>query len=497
MFTATQKQTMNATFIIIAASLLIRLLCIGSSDLLGEEAYYWNYAAHLDIGYLDHPPMVAVLIKLFTTLFGTNEFGVRIASIFCWMGTALFSFKLTQVINKGSGWYAVMLLAILPFFFLHSLVITPDLPLIICWSAALYYLYRALGLDHAASWYSAGIWLGLGMLSKYSIVLLGVATLMYLIVVPSARKWFCRKEPWICLMITALLFTPVIYWNATHEWVSFAFQSTRRLQDNFSFTFHQLLGLFVLFLTPLGVLGFWAIFKKSTLETSLLTIKTRYFLQIFTIVPLAIFSIFSLSHEIKFNWIGPALLSILPWLALLINNTTPVLRKAWLTTSIILLIAYSGVITCIISGLPQRVNQQLFSKYIAWDDLTKDINAVAVDVESRIKTAPLIVPMDYNLASELAFYQAKLLNQARILNAYQIMGNHIFGHESLMYKYWAKDVSIAGKTLLVVTENPTDFEKPEITLRTIAKSQTKSLWSHGQGYGGQIRKYYYKVVQMR
>lgn len=58
--------------------------------LLVEEAYYWNYAQHLDWGYLDHPPMVAVLIKACTFLFGTNEFGVRSASLFCWFISAFF-----------------------------------------------------------------------------------------------------------------------------------------------------------------------------------------------------------------------------------------------------------------------------------------------------------------------------------------------------------------------------------------------------------------------
>ena len=47
---------------IITGSFILRFLYAGSFELLREEAYYWNYAQHLDIGYLDHPPMVALLI---------------------------------------------------------------------------------------------------------------------------------------------------------------------------------------------------------------------------------------------------------------------------------------------------------------------------------------------------------------------------------------------------------------------------------------------------
>ena len=167
-----QNPTYRRVFILVAISFLIKLLCIGTNNLLVEEAYYWNYAAHLDIGYLDHPPMVAVLIKLSTLLFGLNEFGVRMPSILCWIITAFFSMKLTELIKPQATPYALFLLAILPFFFLHSLVITPDIPLIACWSGALYFLYRALVLHQATAWYAAGVWLGLGLLSKYSIVLL-------------------------------------------------------------------------------------------------------------------------------------------------------------------------------------------------------------------------------------------------------------------------------------------------------------------------------------
>ena len=497
MFKSIQNRNHQYVFILVVASLLIRLLCIGSNDLLVEEAYYWNYAAHLDIGYLDHPPMVAVLIKLSTWLFGTNEFGVRMPSLICWLITVFFSIKLTHLIKPGSTPYAVMLLAILPFFFLHSLVITPDIPLISCWSAALYYLYRALVLDHATSWYAAGIWLGLGMLSKYSIVLLGPATLAFLIIQPESRKWFTRMEPYACLLITAVLFTPVIYWNATHEWASFAFQSTRRLNATDSFSLHQLLGLFVVFLTPLGVLGFWDLFRKYTSERHQIDIKTVSFLKIFTLTPLMVFSVFSITHTIKFNWIGPGLLAMIPWLAILMEQTKPTLRKACFITAALLLVIYSAMLLCITSGKPGSINRLLFSKYIAWSDLSLQINAIAKNVEEHMGTTPMIVPMDtYNIGSELSFYQAKFLNHGQIQTAYKIIGRDRFGHDSLMYQYWSKDEDLAGKILILISEQSSDFNTPEVTMRATAESTPKALWSHSQGANENIRRYYYQVARM-
>lgn len=66
---------------LIAYAFALRLTYLGSVELLPEETYYWNYSRHLDIGYLDHPPMVAWLIRLGTALFGQSQFGVRAGAL--------------------------------------------------------------------------------------------------------------------------------------------------------------------------------------------------------------------------------------------------------------------------------------------------------------------------------------------------------------------------------------------------------------------------------
>jgi dolichol-phosphate mannosyltransferase len=65
----------------VAYAFALRLVYQGSVELLPEEAYYWNYSRHLDIGYLDHPPMVAWLIRAGTAVFGQSQFGVRAGAL--------------------------------------------------------------------------------------------------------------------------------------------------------------------------------------------------------------------------------------------------------------------------------------------------------------------------------------------------------------------------------------------------------------------------------
>ena len=249
--------------LIISLTFLIRFFALYGNSLLVEEAYYWNYAQHFDFGYLDHPPMVALLIKLSTFFLGLNEFSVRISTFVCWMVAVFFNVKLTHLIQPKTGHYAFFLLSILPFFFLHSLIITPDAPLIACWSAALYYLYRSLVLNESKTWYLAGLWLGLGMLSKYTMILLGGSAFIYMIVTPGARHWFFKKEPYLCFFIIVLLFTPVLYWNANHQWASFAFQSSRRFSQAFHSSFHKFIGLLFFFFNAGRTIRFIDIDEKK------------------------------------------------------------------------------------------------------------------------------------------------------------------------------------------------------------------------------------------
>ncbi|WP_454782601.1 glycosyltransferase family 39 protein [Legionella sp. WA2022007384] len=492
-----QNISVRLTLSIIFVSLVLRVLCIGSHNVFVEEAYYWNYSQHLDFGYLDHPPMVALLIKLATLIFGTNEFSIRIPALLCWGGAAFFSFKLTELIHRGSGLNAVLILSLMPFYFIQSTLTTPDQPVLLCWSAALYYFYRIFLFDESKSWYKAGVWLGLGMLSKYTIVLLGPSVLLYLITVPSARYWFTRKEPYLCVLIAALIFTPVIYWNFMHDWASFAFQSVRRFKSVNRFSFHHFIGLIFLFLLPAGVMGLYLLLDKKSTNIVSIEVKAKRFLQIFTLFPLIFFGIYSLNHLIKLDWIGPGLIAIVPWLAILTskNNTS---YKLWHIGAVFLLFCYICVMVMITLSPSQKASQLFFQKMISWENLTEQFHDIAKNVSHVRNTDPILVPLDvYNIGSELAFYQAKLFEHGTIQDVYPIVGRHIFNMDSLMYRYWSNSISLAGKTLILISTNLNDFDIPTINAKAVVLEPPQKLWSYSQGSKKPVSPYYYELVQMR
>jgi len=486
------QRIIYVTLLLIVLSLILRLSCFGLSDLLVEEAYYWNYASHLDWSYLDHPPMVALLIKASTGLLGVDEWAVRIPSLVCWGIAAFFSYRLTNSLGQ-KGLYAVFLLSILPFFFLQSWVMTPDQPLLAAWSCTLYCLYRSCVLNEARYWYFAGLSVGMGLLSKYTIILLAPATLLYLMIVPSARFWFCRREPYIAICIASVIFLPVIYWNAIHDWISFTFQSSRRLNEAYQFSLHQLLGLALLFLMPIGVYGLFSLFKKQNTKKNIIDSASKRFIQIYTSVPLVVFGLFSLMHPVKFNWIGPGFLALIPWLA----AEFELYKKYWLATGLVLLLGYGGMIFVITQGKPVKISTLFLSKYMAWEDFSRHVLSIASHIEDETHRQPIIVPLDkYNIGSELSFYQAKQLAYHETTHIFSIRGSHIFGGESLMYRYWSTRRDLSGKTLILISDNPRHFDNSSILEKAQLKTPLRVFESHTQGSHYPIKRYYYQVIQM-
>lgn len=483
-------------FFMLSASLLIHLICMTQGRLLVEEAYYWNYAQHLDWSYLDHPPMVALLIKAFTSLFANYEVSVRAASLFCWCITSFFSYRLCELLQKKSGPYAIFILAIVPFFFFQSIIITPDVPLIAAWSACLYFLYRALILNEAHAWYGVGLCLGLGLLSKYTICLVAFAALVYVLSQPKSRFWLRRKEPYLGVLITSLLFTPVLYWNAQHDWVSFIFQSSRRFNSTTSINTHELVWLVIFFITPMGVWGLIDLVKKNPSSSKLAPEKIS-FLRYFTFTPLLFFTFYSLNHEVNFNWSGPLFLALLPWLAFIMANHS-LKRTLWFCGSFLILVSYTMVVLMISFNQSDFIQQKILLKLIAWDDLTQQFNALADKQEKKTHQPVIFIPLDsYPISSELAFYQQLLLKKGLINKSYPSIGAHIFNRESLMYRYWNKKEPLSGAQVILIAKEAWRFDDPEVNKRLSSSSKLRQLWSHGQGQQLKNIPYYYKIATIK
>jgi len=481
----------RGAFLLAAALLLLRVAFFAQTDLYPEEAYYWNYAAHLDIGYLDHPPMVAWLIHVGTQIFGDNEFGVRATLIICSLVTTLFVYRLTALLyDPYVASISVLLAQVLPFFFLTGFIITPDAPLTACWAGALYFLTRALLYEWARAWLGVGMCVGIGLLSKYSIGLLGLATLVFLVVDHPSRRWLKHRAPYAGVVLALLIFSPVIIWNAQHDWASFAFQSVERGAAPWRFSLHQLLLAVLALLSPVGVVLVWKGLNVRPVFPPYDT-RRRLFARVFALVPLSVFVLFSLTHRVKLNWTGPLWLAVIPAMAALLVDLQPgALRRAWIGSLAALTIVYAAFLQYLASGLPGvSYSAAMELLPVGWSEMGRDLEAQRAAIPRPANGRVLLVGLDRNfIASEAAFYHARKREAVR-----ETASSHLLGGRGLMFEFWFPPEKQRGATLLLVSFQRHDLDAGRVRARCAPLGPIEEHWLERDGR--RIRQYYTRVAE--
>ena len=513
----TVEKNQDIVFLLIAAyAVLLRLLYLGAPELLFEEAYYWNYAQHLDIGYLDHPLMVAWLIKAATSVLGNNEFAVRFGAFMCWFVTAYFIFKLTlDLFNRSIAYRALAIMAVLPVYFSFGFFMSPDAPVTACWAMAVYFFYQIVVNEKKHAWLGLGVALGLGLISKYTIGLLGVAIVLFLLIDQSSRKWFSRPEPYVAVVITVLLFSPVIIWNFQHDWASFTFQSQGRLASKFSFSLPRFIGNVIVFLTPVGVLSVAAIVfsRKSFLAKGIFSsrwptsqLERNSFLLIWlALFPVAVFAAISLFRASKLNWTGPCWLPLVPLMALLLVSKPEAIstrllawcHRSWLPILVILLLSYGAALHWLSLGLA-GVGYPKNMHLIGWRTLGGEMESVVTQLERETGEKILVVGMDRNrIASGLAFYRTQYIESTNVKTlhkpALETASEHLFASVGLMYEFWFPLAQQHGKTMLLVSNDKNHLQTNRVLKRTTTVGEISEVIvsKNGRPSG----RYYYRLIK--
>jgi dolichol-phosphate mannosyltransferase len=486
-------------FGLIAYSAVLRLVYAGSVELMPEEAYYWNYSRHLDFGYLDHPPMVAWLIRLGTALFGQTEFGVRAGALCCGAVTSIFVYKLARnLFGETSALAALLLAQALPYFFLSGFLMTPDAPLAAAWAASLYFLERALIANRSRAWWLAGISLGLGMISKYTIAVLVPVTMAFMLLDPRSRHWWRRTDPYVAALLALLIFSPVLIWNAQHEWASFAFQTSRRLAEAHQFALHKLIGSIIVLMTPTGLLAAagvllaWPVGSEQLADAS----RARRLFSLAILLPLSVFAAFSLRHEVKLDWTGALWTGALPAIGCAMiaadaksSRLNRWLRAAWMPTIVSMLLIYGAGLHYLVLGLlGLGYGKHIEVVPVGWRDLTAHIVETANAQRTTGGGEVLIVGMDrYAIASELAFYGG-----GHAPSGLETANSHLFGGMGLMYGQWMPPQEQEHRNLLLVAFSPGELEDKSIhaQVERLGPIEDDVLWRDGII----VRHYYHRLA---
>lgn len=201
------------------------------TPVIDDEAYYWMWSLNLDFGYFDHPPLIALWIKLSNLLF-EQEIGARFFTILFNTITALLFWKLVEPKTKSAIKLFCVTYFSLIFVQIFSFISTPDAPLLFFTVLYLYVLKKYL----LQSNYFWTILLGISfagiMYSKYHGVLVLVFTLL-----PILNKIYKKGTFYLAIFISLILYSPHFYWLYQHDFppISYHFID-RSAEEKFDIT---------------------------------------------------------------------------------------------------------------------------------------------------------------------------------------------------------------------------------------------------------------------
>lgn len=218
--------------LVVAALTLMRGIFAAAIPLRVDEAYYWTWSKESVISFLDHPPMISWGVHFGTLIFGDTNFGVRFSGL---LAMAVMQVLLADIVWRTTrDWRCAVLAVLLPEAALdYGLLMTkvvPDTALIAFDLAMVWALVRLALSGNLRWWLLAGVFGGFALLSKYIVVLLLPAIVAYALVPPWRKQQLWSPYPWLAALIAVAIFSPVLYWNAIHDWVSFKFQLDRPSQ---------------------------------------------------------------------------------------------------------------------------------------------------------------------------------------------------------------------------------------------------------------------------
>ncbi len=405
----------NHRLVFYSGWILLALIQSRFTILLDDEAYYWVYSKFPAWGYFDHPPMVAMLIKM-GYFFFQNELGVRLFFVPLNVLSLLIIEKLIDKENPFLFYAIALSLGILQ---MGGFLAVPDTPLIF-FTALFFLLYkRFLHQTTFLNGFLLGLVAAALLYSKYH------AVLIVFFVILSNLKLLTRYQAYFAGLVALLLFIPHLWWQYQHNWISFRYHLFESNVNPYKFSFTlEYLGGQILLAGPLaGVMLLPAAFiyrSKNVFEKGLK----------FTFIGIYIFFLLSsFRGRVEANWTSPAIVPLI-----ILGHTFLAEKNKWrkwfirLLPATMVIILFTRIVAIVdILPLPEIERQ-----FYGWKDLPQVM-------KKKTKGLPIVFENSYQRASKYWFYTGQM---SYSLNWYKERKNN--------YNFWPIEDSLLGKPVFIL-----------------------------------------------
>jgi hypothetical protein len=189
-----------------------------------DELQFLSDARHLDWGFVAYPPLTPFLERISLGLFGLSMVGLRLFSVIAQTAVIVVSGLMAR--DLGGGRLAQIMTALaaalspLPIFegteFQYS---SFDF---LWWVLIAWFTIRLLKTENPRWWIAIGAAVGMGLLTKYSILFF-IAGILGGLVLSGARRYLKSGWFWAGIALALIIFAPNFVWLVRHDFISYHF----------------------------------------------------------------------------------------------------------------------------------------------------------------------------------------------------------------------------------------------------------------------------------
>src|SRR6266446_2085180 len=237
------------------AKLAIHLYAARFYGYFGDELYFMACSRHLAWGYVDQPPLIAVIVRIERMLFGDSLQSIRLFAALAGACTVLLAGWIARELGGKRFAQALAAVAVLSAgvclsmnHYISMNAFEPPL-----WMGCALILIRIIKTGNQKLWLWFGVIAGIALENKYGIVFFATGVVAGLLLTEQ-RAMFLKPWIWLGGLLAFLIFLPNLSWNIQHHFPFFELLANIRHNGrNVPLTHLQFLGQVALHMNPVSV----------------------------------------------------------------------------------------------------------------------------------------------------------------------------------------------------------------------------------------------------
>ncbi len=382
-----------------AVKLAVSMVFAGRYGWHRDELYYLASARHLELGYVDYPPVTPAIARLVQVVAPDSVVALRFTSVLAGALVVVLAALMARELGGGRRAQLLSALAVVisPVFvggnFIFETVSFDQL----VWALLLWLVARVLAGGDRRLWLLAGLVLGIGLETKYTVAGLGVALAAGLLLTPGRRQLVTRW-PWLGAALAVIMLAPNLWWQAGHGWDSIAYTLHHRGNTDGPVAYWLQQGLFLVqpLLLPLVVAGAVWLWRSGTFRALAWTA---------ILIELLFFAVGGKSYYPA--PVYPLLYAAgAVWLERSVGSR--LLRRAWVAAAVVTTLVLTPILLPVLpadvmarSGL---LKVPTLAEMYGWPDLAHEVAAAYASLHRSERRGAMVLASNYGEAGALDLY---------------------------------------------------------------------------------------------